>query len=144
MTDTFLPQNARLILYFHVGTGKCVVWSTSAEFYGFGKSVQREQKGPLPPASDVFVMMQVPLYLLISLPAPLNPSEQRAPTVMHIQRYCTPSTDTWDTSDVGYSIYRRHWLDRMHLITWVFVTPGWVYMLRWESVQELRADLREN
>lgn len=32
---------------------------TSAEFYGFGKRVERKQKGPSPPASDVFV------YLLI-------------------------------------------------------------------------------
>lgn len=78
--------------------------------------------------------------LLIPLPAPLYPSEQRAPTVMHTQRYCTPSTDTWDTSDVGYSIYRRHWFDRMHLIIWVFLTLGWVHMWRWELVQEFRAD----
>lgn len=44
-------RNARLILCFHVGTGKNVyivfVWFTSAEFYGFGKRVERKQKGPL-------------------------------------------------------------------------------------------------
>lgn len=34
------------------------------------------------------------------------------------------STDTGDISDMGYSIYRRHWLDRMHLIIGVFLTPG--------------------
>lgn len=67
----------------------CVVWFTSAEFYGFGRRVERKQKGPLPPAPGMFVMKQPPLLLLSLLPVPLNPSEQRAPTVMHTHRYCT-------------------------------------------------------
>lgn len=95
-TDRFLPTKGSLISCFHVGKGKkrlyCVVLFTSAESYGFGKRVERKQKGPSP--SDAFVMKQPPLYLPTSLPAPLYPSEQRAPTVMHIQRCCSPSTDT--------------------------------------------------
>lgn len=95
-TDRFLPTKGSLISCFHVGKGKkrlyCVVLFTSAESYGFGKRVERKQKGPSP--SDAFVMKQPPLWLPTSLPAPLYPSEQRAPTVMHIQRCCSPSTDT--------------------------------------------------
>lgn len=119
----------------------CVVWFTSAESYGFGKGVERKQKGPSPPAA--FVMKQPPLDLLTSLPAPLNPSEQR-----EHRRSCT-HRDTvhlrqtlWDTSDVGYGIYRRRWLDRMHLITRVFLRPGWVHRLRWDPAHEFRADPR--
>lgn len=44
------------------------------------------------------------------------------------------STDTGDISDMGYSIYRRHWLDRMHLIIGFWPLGG-------GSVQEFRAVL---
>lgn len=82
------------------------------------KRVERKQKGGAFAAAAAAGLRLACLWWsgrlfcpLSSFPAPLNPSEQRAPMVMHIQRYCTPLTDDWDTSDAGYVIYRRHWLD---------------------------------
>lgn len=81
------------------------------------KRVERKQKGGAFAAAAAGLRLACVWWSgrlfcpLSSFPAPLNPSEQRAPMVMHIQRYCTPLTDDWDTSDAGYVIYRRHWLD---------------------------------
>lgn len=114
--DIFLPNTASLI---HEGGGKSkrphrVVWFTSAEFYGFGKKVERKQKGPSPPAPDMFVICWS-LHLRTRVSRVHRQPCTHTHTV-HLQH--TP-----ETPDVGYSIYRRHWFDRMHLIIWVFLTP---------------------
>lgn len=80
-----------------------------------------------------------------SLPADLPPCAsapewaESTDSHAHTEMLFTFRQTLWDTSDVGYRIYRRHWLDRMHLITRVFLRPGWVHRLRWDPAHEFRA-----
>lgn len=61
-----------------------------------------------------------------------------------LKKTLNTSTDTWDTSDVGITVFTEDTdFDRMHLIIWVLQAdprpPGGVHMFRWKSVQEFRA-----
>lgn len=119
MIYIFMPKKCPFDLVFPCRNREkclyCVVWFTSAEFYGFGRRVERKQKGPLPPAPGMFVMKQPPLLLLSLLPVPLNPSEQRAPTVMHTH------TDTVH--------FNRHWRHFRHGLQYLQKTLTWSHAL---------------
>lgn len=83
------------------------------------------------------------LRLLFSLPAPPRPSEQRAPTVMHVQIYFTPANEHVRRTRHEYLQETLTWPHALWLYChWQPPTLGWVHTLRWEeSVQEFRANL---
>lgn len=135
----YAKKNARLILCFHVGTGKNVYIVLSGSprqssmalaggLRGNRKGLYRLHLACLWWSSRLYSCWASSLYLWTRV------SREHRRSCTHTQILYT-STDTGDISDMGYSIYRRHWLDRMHLIIGVFLTPGG------ESVQEFRAVL---
>lgn len=127
-------KNARLILCFRVGTGKSV-WFTSAEFYGFGKEGWEETERAFTACArhacdEAVTSPPAELPPCTSEPGWAESTDGHA----HTQILYT-STNTGDVSDVSYSIYRRHWLDRMHLIIGVFLSPDWGGFICWGESQ---------
>lgn len=67
---------------------------------------------------------RVRLSAHLPLPAPPYPSEQRAPTVMHTRRNCTPSNRHLETLQTWVTVFTEDTdLIACTLIIWVFLIP---------------------
>lgn len=120
---SFPCQNREKRLY-------CVVWFTSAEFYGFGKRVERKQKGPSLPAPDVFATKQPPLYLLIPPPCTSVPK-------------WAESTDSHAHTEILYT-FNRHLRHFRRGLQYLQKTLTWSHALDNMGVCDPRLGLDES
>lgn len=150
--DIFPPEKDGLIVCFHVKTGGksvfCVVRFTSAEFYGFGKRVERKQKGPFTAffwcvCEEATTSLSADLPPCTSRPEWAGCTDSHAHTRTHTRILYTFGHG--DTSDEGLTVFtgetptRSHALDNMRGFFWS--VSG--FTCRDESVQEFRAERQQ-
>lgn len=144
MRDRFLPKTARLSLCFHVGTKKSVYIVLSGSPLRSSMALARGWRGSRK-GLVVRVCNEAAASLCWSPSLHLWTGVSREHRQSCTYRDTVHLQQTLETLQTGVTVFTKdNWLDRMHLMTWVFLTPGRVDMLRWKSVQEFRAHLSVN